>query len=266
MSGSRSESVDSLGVQPKAWWVFALIGLAGGALAGTFGVGGGVIMVPALVIFAALSQREAAATSLAAIIPTAAVGSFSYALNGNIDWIAALVLAIGAVLGAQLGTFIMQRVSQRALVWGFAGFQVVVIASLLFTTPQRSAEIEWSLGLLLLLGLVGLATGVLMGLLGVGGGVILVPALMIVFGASDLVAKGTSLIVMIPGAVSGTLSNWRKHLVNVRGALFVGLGAVVSTPIGAVFAGRLDPRIGNVLFAVFLIVIVTRMVIVQIRK
>lgn len=262
----KSESDFESSSRLSSWWIYALIGVVGGSLAGMFGVGGGVVMVPALVIFAKLNQREASATSLAGIVPTALIGATTYALQGNVDWLAAVVLAVGAIFGAQIGTYVMHRVSQTALVWGFVAFQALVIVSLLLTTPVRGATVDWNLGLVLLLALVGLATGIMMGLLGVGGGVILVPALMILFGSGDLIAKGTSLVVMIPGALSGTISNGRKGLVHLRGALYLGIGAAVTTPFGALLAGKFDPRIGNILFAAFLILMVSRMVVTQLQK
>ena len=80
------------------------IGLAAGLLSGLFGIGGGTIIVPALALWLGMPQRLAAGTSVAAILPAAAVGAISYAVQGNVDWTAALCLAVGIVAGAQLGT------------------------------------------------------------------------------------------------------------------------------------------------------------------
>ena len=80
------------------------IGLAAGLLSGLFGVGGGTVIVPLLLLFLRFEQRLAAGTSLAAIVPTATVGVVSYAVHGSVAWIPALILAAGAVVGAQIGT------------------------------------------------------------------------------------------------------------------------------------------------------------------
>ena len=85
------------------------IGIAAGALSGMFGIGGGTIIVPALVLWVGMQQKLAAGTSVAAILPTAIVGAISYGVQGNVDWIAALCLAIGVVVGAQLGSFLLQK-------------------------------------------------------------------------------------------------------------------------------------------------------------
>ncbi|MCA0346014.1 MAG: TSUP family transporter, partial [Actinobacteria bacterium] len=152
------------------------IGLAAGLLSGLFGIGGGTIIVPALALWLGMPQRLAAGTSVAAILPAAAVGAISYAVQGNVDWTAALCLAVGIVAGAQLGTYLLARLPVSALQWAFMVFLLVVIVTLWFVVPQREDEIGINLLSAALLVLTGFITGVLSGVLGVGGGVIVVPA------------------------------------------------------------------------------------------
>jgi uncharacterized membrane protein YfcA len=78
---------------------FSLAGLAAGAVAGLFGVGGGILMVPVLVLAFSREQHLAQGTSLAAMVPLAIAGALRYSVKGNVDWIAAAGLAIGAVIG-----------------------------------------------------------------------------------------------------------------------------------------------------------------------
>lgn len=104
-------------------------------------------------------------------------------------------------------------------------------------------------------------TGVLSGLLGVGGGVVVVPVLILAFGANDLVAKGTSLLMMIPTAISGTLGNIRRRNVDLRAAAFIGIGACLSTAAGARLAEYLDPAVATPLFAVFLTFIAIQLIL-----
>ena len=111
----------------------------------------------------------------------------------------------------------------------------------------------------------GLITGVLAGILGVGGGIIVVPALMLLFGTSDLIAKGTSLLMMIPTAVSGTVGNIRRHNVDLLAAALVGVAACTTTALGAWIAQLVDPLTGNILFAVFLVVIAVQMAMRALR-
>lgn len=250
---------------PRAYAAFIGIGLLAGLLSGLFGVGGGTVIVPLLVLLLHFDQRISAGTSLAAIVPTASVGVISYAVSGSVAWVPALILAAGAVVGAQIGTRLLPRISQTALRWGFVGFLVVVIVSLFLVIPSRDAELvlSWLTGLGLLA--VGVGTGVLAGLIGVGGGVIVVPVLMLVFGTSDLIAKGTSLLMMIPTAISGTIGNLRHRNVDLLAAALIGLAACTTTALGAWIATLIEPGVGNILFAAYLVVIALQMALKAVR-
>lgn len=254
------------GRSARAIFTLIGIGLFAGFLSGLFGVGGGIIIVPALVLLLGYDQRLAAGTSLAAIVPTATVGVISYATSGSVSWFAALVLAAAAVIGAQIGTTLAPRVSQRALQWGFVAFLIVVIVSLFLVVPARDEVFEMTVlsgsGLVVL----GVVTGTLSGLLGVGGGIIVVPMLVLLFGVSDLEAKGTSLLMMIPTAISGTVGNLRKKNVDLVGAVFIGGAACTTTALGAWLSKSIDPFAGNIVFAVFLVFITGRMVLQALRK
>ncbi|MDD7944603.1 sulfite exporter TauE/SafE family protein [Microbacterium sp. NE2HP2] len=237
------------------------VGLAAGLLSGLFGVGGGTVIVPLLVLLLGFDQRLAAGTSLAAIVPTASVGVISYALTGSVAWVPAIILAAGAVIGAQIGSWLLAKIPQNALRWGFVGFLVVVIVMLFIVVPSRDAVLELNWGVGIGLAGLGLFTGIMAGLLGVGGGVIVVPALMFLFGTSDLIAKGTSLLMMIPTAISGTVGNARRRNVDLVAALVVGLAACTTTALGAWIATLLNPLTANILFAVFLTFIASQMAI-----
>lgn len=260
-----SDDVQAPARGPRAYTAFIGIGLLAGLLSGLFGVGGGTVIVPLLVLLLHFDQRLAAGTSLAAIVPTASVGVISYATTGSVAWIPAIILAVGAVVGAQIGTRLLPRISQTALRWGFVGFLVVVIVSLFLVIPSRDAafELSWLSGVALIG--VGIGTGILAGLIGVGGGVIVVPVLMLAFGTSDLVAKGTSLLMMIPTAISGTVGNIRNRNVDLVAAAFIGISACTTTALGAWLATIVDPTLGNMLFAAYLVVIAVQMAIKAIR-
>lgn len=236
----------------KRWWVFVLIGLVGGLLSGLFGVGGGIVIVPALVAFAGFNRRLAAGTSLAAIVPTSLVGILSYGAGGHVSVLGAAILACGTVVGAQIGTWLLDRLSQQVLRWCFAGFLAVVGVNLLLAVPERGAAPTIGVWEVVALVGVGLVTGILAGLLGVGGGIIVVPALILLFGYSDLLAKGTSLLMMIVTAVSGTIGNLRRDNVDLRSGLLVGLGACLTVPGGTLLATWLDPVTATWLFVAFL--------------
>ena len=245
--------------------ILAVFGAITGLLSGLFGIGGGVLLVPMLVMFLGYQQRLAAGTSVAAILPAAVVGGIGYAVQGNVDWVAAVLLAIGIVIGAQIGSYLLSKVPTGFLRWLFMVFLLGIVVSLWFVVPQRDAEIEITVLLGAALVLLGLVTGVLSGLLGVGGGVIVVPALMFFFGASDLVAKGTSLIMLIPGSISGTIGNFKRRNVDLRSALVLGIAASVLSPVGSVIATKVTPFWSNVAFSVLLAYVLIQMLLKAVR-
>lgn len=254
----HARGADSLGGMRKRGGtvlVLVAIGVLAGVLSGLFGVGGGVIVVPALMAFAQMDQRRASATSLVAIAPAAVVGAVTYAVQGEVHWLAALTLAVGSVIGAPIGARLLRALPLRALPWIFVGFIAVVLVSLFTTVPTRGGEVHFGVVEAIVLLLLGLLSGVLSGLVGVGGGVVIVPGLEVVLGAGDLLAKGTSLLTMVPTSVSGTVANLRRRAVDLRVGLTVGITAAVCSPGGAVLARLVDPQVGTWLFAAFLVVV-----------
>jgi uncharacterized protein len=240
-------------VSRTPWWRLAIIGLVAGFFSGLFGVGGGVIIVPLLIMLAQFDQRRASGTSLTAILPTAVAGAAGYAVRGEVDWIAAICIAAGAVVGSFIGAWLLHRLPQGVLRWIFIVFLVLMAARMALFAPDRGASMEIDAGLVLALVGLGLLTGTLSGLLGVGGGVIVVPVLMIFFGMGDLVAKGTSLLMMIPTSVAGTVANVRRGNSDVRAAMILGLLAVPASLAGVAVATIVPPRLGTVLFAALLL-------------
>ena len=246
-------------------FVLLAIGLAGGILSGMFGVGGGIILVPLLVTFAGLDQRAAAATSLLAILPSSIAGSITYLAHGEADLLAAGVIAVGAVAGSLIGTRLLRKLPLGWLRWGFIALLVIVAIRMLFVAPERGDTLDFTL--LVALGYVGLGLvmGIASGLFGIGGGVIAVPALVALFGISDLIAKGTSLLVMIPTSVVGTISNSRSGLVQVRTGLIVGVAAAASSVLGSFIALALPPRLSSILFAVLILLVSVQLTVKAIR-
>jgi uncharacterized protein len=244
----------------------ALVGAAGGVFSGAFGVGGGILMVPLLITFAHLDQRRASAMSLAAIVPAAIAGSVTYLVNGEIDLLAALFVASGAVIGSWVGTWLLRTLSLGWLRWLFIALLVVVAVRLLTFTPERGGG-PVELDAVSIIGMValGIVIGIASGLFGIGGGVIMVPAFMTLFGMGDLVAKGTSLLVMIPTAVSGTIVNARAGLVDVRAALVVGIAATIASFGGVAIAFVLSPEWSAWLFAALIIVAAAQLTVRAIR-
>ncbi len=237
----------------------ALVGLAAGFLSGLFGVGGGILVVPALVLVLKMDQRLAHGTSLAAVLPISVASLVTYWAHGNVDWPVALFLAIGAVGGAVIGTRLLHVLPERTLGYAFA-LLLVVTAIRLFIPVEQHSRADLTAASVVLLIVFGVATGVLAGLLGVGGGIIMVPGMIVLLGLAAVVAKGTSLAVIIPTAVMGTWRNRRNANVDLRVAAIVGLAGIVSAVAGSYVSDALSDTVANVLFAVLLVVVAARLV------
>jgi uncharacterized membrane protein YfcA len=110
-----------------------LIGLVAGFLSALFGVGGGIVIVPLLLLLARFELRPAAATSLAAIGITASVGVITYAFHGDVQPLYAALVGVPAAGGAVVGTALQQRVPARALSLLFAALLVGIAVRLLLT-------------------------------------------------------------------------------------------------------------------------------------
>ena len=213
-------------------------GVGAGFLSGLFGVGGGLVIVPALMAVLGMDQRRASATSLAAIIVTAAVGSGTYALHG---------------------------LPAPALPWILIGFTVFVIVSQYLHIPTREGTVSLTPASCALMILVGLCAGILSGLVGVGGGSVIVPGMELAVGAGDLIARGTSLLVMIPTGIAGTVTNLRHRMVDLRVGLIVGASAAATAPAGRLVATLVSPSVGAILFNIFLLSIIAS-TILKMRK
>ena len=103
----------------------AVIGTAAGFFSGLFGVGGGTVMVPLLILWLAYGEREATGTSLMAILVIAAMGAALQAVYGNVHPLEALIVGAPAIAGVTLGTALQQRVPERAVALGFAVLLVI---------------------------------------------------------------------------------------------------------------------------------------------
>ena len=114
-----------------------VLGLAAGLLAGMFGVGGGLLFVPTLLVLG-LSQHEAIGTSLLAIVPTVIVGTWRQSSYGNVRWRAAAILGVAAAITAQGGVALAEALPATTLRRLFAGLLVLVAAQIVFRSRSSS--------------------------------------------------------------------------------------------------------------------------------
>lgn len=241
------------------------IGAVAGAMAGLFGVGGGIIIVPALTMIMKMPRRMAHGTSLAAVLPVAVSGLIGYWTGDEVDWAVAGCLAVGAVGGAVVGTRILHVVPVRALAFAFAALMLLTAAELFLSTGEGEGRSEMSVALAVGLLLLGLVSGTLAGLLGVGGGVVMVPAMVLLFGMPAATAKGTSLAVIIPTSIMGTWRNRKQSNADLPVAAGIGLAGVLTAFALSQVSIQLDEDLANALFGALLLVVAIRMIVEQLR-
>lgn len=234
-----------------------LIGLGAGLFGGLAGLGGGVILIPSLVRFCKFGQHQAHGTSLMALVFTALTGAVTYYLNGSVDIMAAALLAAAAIFTARFGALSAHALSAWRLKRTFGIFLLCV--SLLLLSKSYVSQLMFLShpagggGKIAVLLAAGAATGFISGMMGVGGGSIMVPAMVLLLGFSQYTAQGSSLLAMVPAASVGAYTHWR--LGNVVTRVLPGLitGIIIGTYFGASLAHLLTETSLRLVFAGILV-------------
>jgi len=210
--------------------------------------------------FLGLNQKRAQATSLAILVFTAIAGAITYHAIGTVDLAMAARLALGAIVGVRLGAIESSRVPSARLRRNFGIFMLLIGVRLLI---PNLPEGHW-LALPGVAGfaievLVGFVVGWLSGMLGVGGGVILVPILTLLFGLPQQDAQGVSLFMIIPTSIVGAWTQLRQGAVERRLVPPVALASIVGAVAAAAVAHRLPGPTLRFLFGLLLVGIGARM-------
>lgn len=240
--------------------VLVVIGLVAGFTSGLFGVGGGVLIVPGLMLLAHFDQKRASGTSLVAIVPIALVATVSYFVAGHVVWGVALPIAVGMIVGGAIGSWLLSKLPTAVIAWAFIVVLVAVAIQLLFDEPVRGVAAPVGAVEVLLFGLFGVLAGIVAGLVGVGGGIIVVPALQVGWGFSDLVAKAASLVAIVPSSIVTSVQNHVRGNTDVASGLVVGLAGAATSILGAWTANVIDARAGSIVFGVFLLLVAVQLV------
>lgn len=249
----------------------AAIGCGVGFMSGLFGIGGGVLLVPAFVLLLKLQQKLAHGSALVAGVFLSFSGATLYVIGGNGNFAAAALVFIGSFSGVLLGTWLLKKIEVRILMYVFLAVLVVTAVRLFIGSGNTPGEAAYeSLTLWLVLGFIatGLVAGTLSGLLGIGGGIIMVPSFILLFGFSAVVAKGTSLMVIVPTGTTGTLRNSKYGNINLRVGLLAGIGGVPMALFGAWVSSRMSDVLSEVLFGVLMVVVAANMLrkTLQVRR
>jgi hypothetical protein len=258
-----------------------LLGLGVGIAVGLMGVGGGIVLVPLLVWLLQMDQHTAQGTSLLLQLPPIGIGGlYLYWKKGNVNLRAGLICALGFLLGGYFGSFFAIRIPEqhlRAMFGFFLMFSAVmlwrqtrkmenrkgkIVAQQIRSTgaegqaeplAAKDATPHLSQSTLLSIFLVACGVGVMGGMFGVGGGVMLVPLLVLLFHFEQHVAQGTSLVALVPPTgLLAYIGYAAGHYVNHRIGFLLMPGVFLGAMLGSQIAHKLSPRRMRRVFAVML--------------
>jgi uncharacterized protein len=238
-----------------------VIGILGGFFGGMVGLGGAVIMIPLMTGLAKMTQHHAHGTSLVAIVFTGLAGAITYAFHGRVDWKVAVLLAATAIPMARFGALYAHSLDERKLKHFFGWFAMSMAVLLLsrgLLPESVFAGGSWSYYAVFLL--TGVATGFMSGMMGVGGGAIMIPAMVLLGGMPQHLAQGTSLLAMVPVSLTGAFTHYRLGNVEVKLAYGLAAGAVAGVYFGGSAANMLPELYLRLAFATVLIWMGTRYV------
>jgi uncharacterized membrane protein YfcA len=261
--------------------LLVLLGLFSGFLGGLLGVGGGIIVVPILILAFNLRAQQAVGTSLVMIIFTALSATFAYSRQKRLDWKVGLMGAVVTVPGAVIGAYLTQFFSSNSLTIIFGVFLFFIAASMFrqsnrttsrdkiqAETKRKTTRSVWKRKIIDAYGNVfqydaniytGLALlfvgGLASGFFGIGGGLIVVPILAGIVGLPMHIAVATSMLTMIFTSVSGVATHIMLGHVLFEYAAPIVVGIVVGAQLGARTAKRLRSVSLQRVFAVVVVVI-----------
>ena len=247
--------------------IYLLVGLIAGVASALLGIGSGVIIVPVLSGFLGVPLRRAIGISIVTVLGIVSVGVISESLaTQNIQWTLALLLALGAQVGVRIGGKLGPRIPERALRYAFMALIAFTAVKLSGLLPLGGSvglfprEHVWSAWCLIVL-LLGVLAGFLSVLLGIGGGVVVVPGLLfLIEGLPFRAARATSLAMIIPTSLAGTIVHMRQKNVLWRSVIALIAPGFIGAVAG-VFLANVVPNelLRQVIFPLFLAIMVIRL-------
>ncbi|KWX22540.1 membrane protein [Mycolicibacterium wolinskyi] len=213
-----------------------------GIALGLLGGGGSILTVPLLAYVAGMDAKQAIATSLLVVGVTSAVGAFSHARNGRVQWRTGLIFGAAGMAGAYAGGVLARFIPGTVLLIGFAVMMIATAIAMLRGRRDIQATGE-AAGRLPIPKIVaeGLVVGLVTGLVGAGGGFLVVPALALLGGLPMPVAVGTSLVVIAMKSFAGLAGYLSSVQIDWALAAAVTVAAVIGALVGARLAAMINP-------------------------
>lgn len=259
-----------------SWPWLVITGVVAGVFAGLFGIGGGIVIVPALVMFAGYPLVKATGTSLAAILlPVGIFGVIAYYRAKIIDLRASFYIALGLLTSVAFGAWVANTLSPEIMKIIYAGFCLYVSWTLIDpvkiikqqrlknttgsslqtsepeTVPHPPAAALFGIGLL---------AGVMAGMFGIGGGNIIVPFLILIFHYPAKRAIASSLgALLLPMGLPGVLYYYHAGNLDIQSAAWIAAGILAGTILGAKTTIALPQNTVKFLYGLFLIFVAARL-------
>lgn len=245
------------------------VGFVGGAFGALLGGGTGTITIPVLDKLTDLKRATIHGTATIANIAVAVVGATVYGLRGGaIDPTIGLALMAGGVFGALFGAKFVARAPELVLRLVFTVVLVLSGTKMLLDgigldpldhSPILPAHVRENLVVLIALATaLGVVVGAWSSAMGLGGGLLTVPIMVLLFGADLHLAVGTSLVVMLPNSITGAVAHVRQKTASVPLGARLAVGAAVGSVLGALLALVLDSHVLGMIFGVFVLVMAGR--------
>jgi hypothetical protein len=247
--------------------ILLLIGSVAGVLSGLFGIGGGVVIVPSLIYFLGFSLTKANGTSLAALLmPVGIFAVLTYWKAGYLRVKTSALIALGIVIGVIFGSKIAFSLPASTLkqLYGifliyvsiqFTGIYEIIRIKLLKLPPSESHPENENYNIFAMIAL-GIFAGVLSGLFGIGGGLIIVPALIGIFHYPTKLATAASLgALLLPVGLPGVILYYDAGQLDIITAAIVALGIVIGSIVGAKIAINLPSKVVKQYFGAFLMLV-----------
>lgn len=230
-----------------------VLGFAIGLSLGLLGGGGSILTVPVLVYLVGQTPQTAVTTSLAIVGANSLMGASFHKVQGTLDWRVAALFGSAGMLGAYFASNISSQLSPTVLMIAFSLLMLFVGAVMLVRptsgmgpVSEKPFWVVFASG-----GLVGILTGIL----GVGGGFLIVPALVMLVGLPMQVAVGTSLIVIVMNSAAGLLGHLGGESINFLLIMIFTLAGLAGTFTGARLSKRLPAQKLQRAFAWFVILL-----------
>jgi uncharacterized membrane protein YfcA len=256
-----------------------------GIISSILGIGGGSLYVPLMVLGLGVEGKTAVGTSLFIILFTAISSTLAYAKEKLVDYELAVILSLGTVPGSILGAYMTKYISSSWLIIAFSMFLWLTAARMLTSSrahrergedPQNKGNMRnltdaggraFEYRVRLKPGMAaGFAAGFVSSLLGIGGGVVMVPAMNLLVGVPIHLSVAASMLIICFTSSFGLIVHWTLRQVSLNLGILIAVGACLGAQIGARIAYRLQPSTLKILFGVTLILVSARMLLLGVSS